>query len=1059
MLRQLIFKQGYIIYRDLFPGQLYYPYLWHPQGSFLAIENYKFVTFTGLFLPLRTLGLDIYEKAIYVSAVGIAYLALYIAVFRLLRHLKGTTLLWHERHIASALAALTYVANPAAVNIFFDFSLFVGYAFAPFILLLFMEMLDRKRHRGRAILGVAVLWWLSAIKAHWIIFGALLLLPPLCMWGIWHRHRRDRAQWLWNGASVFAIILLYLLLSTYWLIPFLLSSQERFIGSYAPITFESINYLSYTPLYDTVRLLGTFPAWPYVPYTPPTPWLTLPWVLASWAIPVLAVFALIEFRKHWQVWALAVFALAGMFLAKGVAPPLGGIYTALVFGKLTPDAVRWVFRVASKWNVFLSLGYSWLIGLACAILLQRARNFAWRSPWANRQATQTLLVLAGYVITFLFFAWPSFTGDFNGTLVPAPLPDSLNAANQWLADQEGDFKVNWMPVTNGRELDWNTRPSGDLYTSLSSQPAIATNWNRHPVLYYSYAYDTLTNRRTANFGQLLSILNTRFVAYHDDLRTTHIHEGVEPVVVLIEENEQALTSQMAKQRDMRIAWEKDSMTIYEVEKTPPPLFIPQHTFLSTGDLTSLTSLCALEGFQATQNAIVFDTSRSSKTFAFNVDGLLLHHDAADHVAFAMLPAERLWSAAQHTWHNAVAETWSRLDVYQFDWQFTLRNQGIYHWGFDYGKGMVAYDSQIRRRTQPLDPPPSTILNLPIQVSEPADYYIWVRHLRHPHAAEILLSLDGQSQGVLVGKNAVTGFVWEPVGPIPLAAGRHTINLHSRNGFTAINTLALITEGEMAALRKRSQLLAAQIPNIYILEAESDFDIGEAQASRNLNTLSAGRGVVLNANMSISTTLDLLNSGHYSIAIRTASPVPSTPLTLTLGHNRNLQLMSQDNNANLNWRVAEAVSLERGPLPIHIQTGGTTVIDAFILYTHSAVPTPDLLFQETHPPAEIHYEQVDPTRYRVRVHAERPFILALAETYDPLWTASAPGMNISSIPLYGVINGFHIDRVGTYEILVEYQAQQWARIGALFTFITLIGTGLIFMVLAKKAREFHAIGKV
>ena len=69
--RRLVFESGYLIYRDLYPGQFVYPYLWHPLGSFLALENYKFITYTGLFLPLRALGADVYEKAVYLGAAGI----------------------------------------------------------------------------------------------------------------------------------------------------------------------------------------------------------------------------------------------------------------------------------------------------------------------------------------------------------------------------------------------------------------------------------------------------------------------------------------------------------------------------------------------------------------------------------------------------------------------------------------------------------------------------------------------------------------------------------------------------------------------------------------------------------------------------------------------------------------------------------------------------------------------------------------------------------------------------------------------------------------------------
>jgi hypothetical protein len=107
--------------------------------------------------------------------------------------------------------------------------------------------------------------------------------------------------------------------------------------------------------------------------------------------------------------------------------------------------------------------------------------------------------------------------------------------------------------------------------------------------------------------------------------------------------------------------------------------------------------------------------------------------------------------------------------------------------------------------------------------------------------------------------------------------------------------------------------------------------------------------------------------------------------------------------------------------------------------------PESWFEAGNQPAAIEYERIDPTRYRVLVRAEAPFMLALAETYDPLWTAAGPGFEVSSQPLYGVINGFYIEETGSYELVVEYQAQQGARLGALISAaaaVALIPLGLL-----------------
>ena len=791
MLRSLIFTPGYVIYRDLFPGQLYYPAVWHPEGSFLALENYKFVTFTGLFLPLQGLGLDVYEKAVYVSTFAIAYLAAYVLVYRLTGSMGGATSVG-VRRAAGLLAALIYVANPAAVNILFDFSLFVGYAFAPLILLVFAEMLHGQRRRGVSVVLIAVLWWLSAIKAHWIVFEALLLGGTLVAWTICEGKRAGRRAVIRNWTATGAIGAIYLCLSAYWLVPFLLASRARFVGSAAPITFEAVAYLSNTPLLDTIRLLGLFPAWPYVRFDAPTGLLALPWTLASWVIPALSILAIVRYRRRWQIWVLVLFTVGGVCLAKGVAPPFGNLYDLLVFGDLTPAAFRWLFRVASKWNVYISLGYSSLVGVALAELIAAVRvSPRWR-PWVDARSRAGILAVAGFCVSFLWFAWPSFSGDFGGALVPVPLPEALTAANRWLAAQEGDFKVNWMPVMNGREVSWNRRPSGDFYTSLSSRPSIGTNWNRHPVLYYSYAYDAVTYERTASLGKLLSPLNTSIVMYHGDIVSTHIHEGVEPVAVLIEEGEKGLTGQLNTQRDLRLAWQDSFISAFVTQEHVLPVFVPERLFLAAGDLPMFTSLNAMESFQPAEEAVAFDASLTPGAPLPSLDGLLLGQDAANRLAFSLIPADQLLAPANATRHGSVTDTWSRFDIYQFDWQAALREHGLYdQWGFDYDQGVVAHT-----QTDETGPNPASAGILEVSAKAPVSgmYELWVRHLRHSRAGVLRISLDGTAIAVWPSRDSPTGFTWERAGTVRLSAGQHVIGLENRNGFNAVNSAGACAGG-------------------------------------------------------------------------------------------------------------------------------------------------------------------------------------------------------------------------------------------------------------------------
>jgi len=1039
--RRLIFEPGFVIYRDLYPGQFYYPQLWSTFGSFLAIENYKFITFTGIFLPLRVFGTEIFEKSVYISAAFIAYLSFYFAAYLLLAYVKGWDELSVRRHIVCGLGAITFLLNPAAANIYFDFSLFVGYAFSPLIVAIFIKILDGRSRIDRSILLVAVLWWVSAIKAHFIVFGGLLLIPPYVVWVIYFGFS-NRRLWVKNTLAFLTIIGLYLLLSSYWLIPFLQASQERFVGSYAPMTYESVAYLSYAPWYDVVRLLGSFQAWPYVSFPPLGGWLTPLWELASWILPVLMVYGAAKHRRHWVTWVLILFTLLGFLFACGTSPPFSGLYQWLVFGPLTPGLFRWLFRVASKWNVFLSLGACGLFSLALAEIYNHIQG---RLEYRKLPKITISAVPLGYLIAFTLFAWPSFSGDFNGALDPQQLPNEFTLANRWLEQQADDFKVNWMPVTNGRELSWNQRPSGDLYTSMSSRPSIATNWNRHPVLYYSYVYENVANGLLDNLGEMISILNTRFVAYHDDVVSTHIHEDVEPVSVLIESGEEDLLEKIAIQKDLRKSWEVASISIYESADYEKQLFVPNGRYLVASDMNMINSISTLDDIALGDVGLYFDASRDRATFSIDWDGIILGADALNNMMISGLPVEEMYSPAEFTNHSIVTENWSRFDIYQFNWQSVLREHKIFQWDFDYGKLMVAKTTLDGESDKPRR------ITIPINISLDGDYHILARYLRHPDAGTLSTFVDNGLLSEVSGRDFVTGFRWVDLGNVQLTAGNHEISLENHSGFAAINSIVVLEKNKLDELRFQVEEQFASTPALYFLEIENDFDHGDALPSRETTALSLGRGLEINEAVVISTTLSLVSESEYYIALRASIPDTSVPITLTLNQEE-IALAPIFGNEELHWIKTGQFKLPAGDLLVTITSAGPAVVDAIAIMHGTQAQTPEAFFSGESTPAEIEFERIDSTRYIVNVVAQRPFTLAFSETYDPLWLATGPGFSSPSAPLYGVINGFDIPRSGSYQILVEYQAQQGARLGAIISAVIVVALGPVIWLFQRQRSQ-------
>ncbi len=90
------------------------------------------------------------------------------------------------------------------------------------------------------------------------------------------------------------------------------------------------------------------------------------------------------------------------------------------------------------------------------------------------------------------------------------------------------------------------------------------------------------------------------------------------------------------------------------------------------------------------------------------------------------------------------------------------------------------------------------------------------------------------------------------------------------------------------------------------------------------------------------------------------------------------------------------------------------------------------------------EKINPTLWKVKINATKPFMLSFAEAYDPLWEARVykDGKlveKVRSIPIYSVINGFWINETGNLEIVIRYTPQDWFELGLKISALTFIVT--------------------
>ncbi len=89
--------------------------------------------------------------------------------------------------------------------------------------------------------------------------------------------------------------------------------------------------------------------------------------------------------------------------------------------------------------------------------------------------------------------------------------------------------------------------------------------------------------------------------------------------------------------------------------------------------------------------------------------------------------------------------------------------------------------------------------------------------------------------------------------------------------------------------------------------------------------------------------------------------------------------------------------------------------------------------------QVTYSRVSAEKYKVHVrNATKPFVLVFGEAYDPLWRVSIKGGKVvRPIKLYSVINGFPIDRKGSYDLTITYVPQSWFIEGLIISLVALL----------------------
>lgn len=335
----------------------------------------------------------------------------------------------------------------------------LAFAFLPLLLSVFYDLQKYKNKYQIAMSGV-----LLALQMTLDLRVGVISMAIIIAYFIFFSNKKGIAYML------LAFIVAFLI-NAYWLLPFVITGQNL-NRQYGEIYtgLEAVKFFSFAKLENSIAMLH--PNWPQNIFGK-VGFMKAEFLL----IPVLAYFSILlknthsDRKRQRHILFFAIVGLAGAFLAKGAADPLGMIYVWL-FDKV-PGFV--IFRDPTKWYIFVVLSYTMLIPNSIWNIYKyletketlKSRNFT----IFNRQNFFIIAV----IVYFLFLIRPALYGGLNGTF-QTRMPDEEYVKLEKLLKSESIFsRALWVPQLSrfGYYSQNNPAVNGNTFFNLSSPVEIS----------------------------------------------------------------------------------------------------------------------------------------------------------------------------------------------------------------------------------------------------------------------------------------------------------------------------------------------------------------------------------------------------------------------------------------------------------------------------------------------------------------------------------------------------------------------------------------------------------
>jgi len=595
------------------------------------------------------------------------------------------------------------------------------------------------------------------------------------------------------------------------------------------------------------------------------------------------------------------------------------------------------------------------------------------------------------------------TGDL-GYYKKITIPRDFKDVNNFLLEKIKFGKIVWVPEYYGSHQPmWSNGSSLDLFPEhYFKAPTIYT---RNSLLYHPFLYlfsfrhtDSLIMTDPELLAKYCSLWGINYIGIHED---THLYR------VNIVKNALNQTNLW------RCVYSNGIVSIFKSKYITKSVFIINKCIGISGGLDVTRTLLQNLNLNNASTIIFIDNKRDYAILSY-LDNLVFtpRKNIIDILIF-YVPEEYLIIPTRYAKDSIHWKIGYLSDPHHAAWhKFLTAMKSKWEFSYDPSYGFIFATER-------------DVLKIPISVENNDKYYLFVRVLKNPKGGEIKINLANLSKTINTREDIKAEFVWIKVGEIYLTKDKYTLKIENVKGSTAINILVLIPEKEYYKAKEEIEKLLQNKTIIYLFEAESDLYRKNAEVSKEFGG-EASNGEVLKFVKSGEAwqDIEIVKNGTYRLALKGVGE-----FKVRIGDH---EFVLKSNS--LNFTYTPLFDLTKGKQRLEILADKNSYLDVVWLYSTKTNQTIEQLFEVKEKPAEIiNYTKINPTLWKVKVNATKPFMLSFAEAYDPLWEARVyrDGERVGvvrAIPLYSVINGFWINETGDLEVVIRYKPQDWFEMG-------------------------------